>query len=147
MKHHLLLIIHLIAATIWVGGHLILLLQYLPESIKLKSLTPINIFRKKFEPIGMPSLFLLLFTGVLMAYDYEITFIKWFHFKGGIETIISLKLFLFTVTLTLAFSASKFIFPNLKEKPTLLLIIFILLVTIIAVLMLVLGTFVRLGGL
>ena len=38
MTHHITLIIHLIAATIWVGGHLILLLQYVPKAIKSKSL-------------------------------------------------------------------------------------------------------------
>ncbi len=146
MRHHILLIIHLITATIWVGGHLILLIRYVPKSLKLKKIYPINNFRKNFEPIGMPSLLILLFTGVLMAYDYDITITKWFSFKGGVETIISLKLFLFLITITLALSAVKFIFPNLKEKPTFVLIVFITIVTLIAITMLILGSFVRQGG-
>ncbi len=146
MKHHILLITHLITATIWVGGHLILLFRFVPESIKLKSINPINNFRKKFEPIGMPSLLILLFTGILMAYDYEITITKWFNFKGSIETIISLKLILFLITIILALSAVKFIFPNLKRKPTFVLIVFITIVTLIAITMLILGSFVRQGG-
>ena len=36
-RHHILLIIHLISATIWVGGHLILLLGFLPKALKHKN--------------------------------------------------------------------------------------------------------------
>ncbi len=37
MNHHLLLIIHLMSATVWVGGHLILVASYLPRAIKEKN--------------------------------------------------------------------------------------------------------------
>lgn len=146
MLHQLLLIIHLLAATVWVGGHLILLLIYVPKARKTNSLDGISFFRKNFEILGMPSLILLLLTGVLLAYDYEVSIDKWFQFKGGIERIVSLKLLLFITTITLAISATKFIFPRLKNEPKPILYVFILLVTSIAVTMLVLGSLVRIGG-
>ena len=59
MYHHFLLIIHLLAATIWIGGHLILTTRYLPEAIKTKDLEKLKTFKDKFEPIGMPSLIAL----------------------------------------------------------------------------------------
>lgn len=95
MYHHFLLIIHLLAATIWIGGHLILTTRYLPEAIKTKDLEKLKTFKDKFEPIGMPSLIALVITGILMAYDYDVTITKWFSFSNGIEKVISIKLILF----------------------------------------------------
>ena len=54
--HHLILILHLIAATIWVGGHLVLAIGYLPKALKHKDFSYIGNFEKTYEPIGMPSL-------------------------------------------------------------------------------------------
>lgn len=146
MKHQIILIIHLLAATVWVGGHLILLLIYVPKAKKSNSLAGISFFRKNFESIGMPALILLLITGVLLAYDYDVSIDKWFQFKGGIERIVSLKLLLFITTITLAISATKFIFPKLKNEPKPILYVFIFLVTSIAVALLVLGSLIRVGG-
>lgn len=146
MLHQLLLIIHLLAATVWVGGHLILLLIYVPKARKTNSLDGISFFRKNFEILGMPSLILLLLTGVLLAYDYDVSIDKWFQFKGGVERIVSIKLLLFITTITLALTATKLIFPKLKNQPKPILYLFIILVTSIAVIMLVLGSLIRVGG-
>ena len=146
MIHQLLLIIHLLAATVWVGGHLILLLIYVPKARKTNSLDGITFFRKNFESIGMPALILLLITGVLLAYDYDVSIDKWFQFKGSVERIVSIKLLLFITTITLAFTATKLSFPKLKNQPKPILYLFIILVTSIAVIMLVLGSLIRVGG-
>lgn len=147
MLHQIYLIIHLLAATIWVGGHLILLLLYVPKAIKTKSLEELSIFRKNFEPVGMPSLFILIITGILMAYDYNITFEKWFLFENSIEKIVSIKLILLLISLTLAFITIKFVLPSINKISPFILYCIIFLVTTIAVTMLVLGSLVRIGGL
>lgn len=147
MTHQIYLIIHLLAATIWVGGHLILLLRYVPKAIKTKSLEELSIFRKNFEPVGMPSLFTLIITGILMAYDYNITFEKWFLFENSIEKIVSIKLILLLISLTLAFITIKFVLPSINKISPFILYCIIFLVTTIAVTMLVLGSLVRIGGL
>ena len=146
MKHQIYLIIHLLAATIWVGGHLILLLRYVPKAIKNKSLEELSAFRKNFEPVGMPSLFILILTGILMAYDYNITFEKWFLFENSIEKIVSIKLILLFISLTLAFITIKFVLPSINKISPFILYFIIFLVTTIAVTMLVLGSLVRVGG-
>lgn len=147
MKHQIVLIIHLLAATIWVGGHLLLLLRYVPKAIKSKSIEELSAFRKNFEPVGMPSLFILIITGILMAYDYNITFEKWFLFENSIEKIISVKLILLLISLTLAFITFKFVLPSINKISPFLLYFIIFLVTTIAVFMLILGSLVRVGGL
>ena len=145
MKHQVTLILHLLAATIWVGGHL-LLLRYVPKAIKSKSLEELSAFRKNFEPVGMPSLFILIITGILMAYDYNITFEKWFLFENSIEKIVSIKLILLFISLTLAFITIKFVLPSINKISPFILYFIIFLVTTIAVTMLVLGSLVRVGG-
>ena len=146
MYHHFLLIIHLLAATVWIGGHLILSTRYLPEAIKTKDLEKLKVFKDKFEPIGMPSLITLVITGVLMAYDYDVTITKWFSFSNGIEKVISIKLILFITSLTLASSAQLFIFPKLTPTRYHYVTILIIVVTLIAISLLVLGSLIRLGG-
>ena len=76
--HHFVLIIHLLSATIWVGGHLLLAICYLPTALKKKDPHIILSFEKKFEVLGMSSLALLIITGIWMAYDFGVTFKTWF---------------------------------------------------------------------
>ncbi|MDD3005275.1 copper resistance protein CopD [Flavobacterium sp.] len=147
MTHHIILIVHLLAATIWVGGHLFLAIRILPEAFKKKDPYVLKNFKSKYEPIGMPALLVLLFTGVLMAYDYDVTITKWFSFSNGIEKIVSLKLILLFTTLIMALFAEKFIFPKLRSERLFHAAFFIITVTTIGVTMLILGSWVRIGGL
>ena len=148
MNHHLLLIIHLMSATVWVGGHLILVASYLPRAIKEKNQNYILNYEKKYEPIGMLSLILLILSGILMAYKYGVTIEHWFEFATPIEKVVSTKLLLLFATLLFALSAHFKVLPklnnNIKYLPEMAL--HILCVTIIGISMLILGSFVRFGG-
>lgn len=147
--HHLLLIIHLIAATIWVGGHLVLAIGYMPRALKYKDFSYIGNFEKKYEPIGMPSLLLLVITGISMAYDYDAGLKSWFSFSNSIETVVSLKLSCLLLSVCFAISAQTRVLPklrkgNLNKLPE--MAVHITSVTLLGVTMLVLGSFVRYGG-
>jgi len=146
MYHHILLILHLLAATIWVGGHLFLSIRFLPEAFRKKDVSIIKNFKDKFEPIGMPALIISTLTGILMAYDYDVTFTKWFSFSNGIEKVVSLKLILLFITVALAVNAQLFLFPKLTSKSLPKAALQIILVTLIGVEMLILGSLVRIGG-
>ena len=148
MNHHLLLIIHLMSATVWVGGHLILVASYLPRAIKEKNQNYILNYEKKYESICMLSLILLILSGILMAYKYGGTIEHWFEFATPIEKVVSTKLLLLFATLLFALSAQFKVLPklnnNIKYLPEMAL--HILCVTIIGISMLILGSFVRFGG-
>lgn len=148
MNHHFLLIVHLICAAIWVGGHLMLVFAYLPKAIKEKNQHIILDYEKKYEPVGMPALALLVITGILMAYNYGVGVESWFHFATPIEKVVSTKLALLFVTVLFALSAQFRVLPKLKNNPDILpeMSVHILSVTIIGVIMLILGSFVRFGG-
>lgn len=147
MIHHMYLILHLLAATIWVGGHLFLALRILPEAIKKKDASILTNFKDRFEPMGLPSLLILLVTGILMAYDYDVTFTKWFSFSNAIENVVSIKLILLFTSVAMAINAELFVFPKLISGRLLPVAIQIIAITLIGVAMLVLGSLVRVGGL
>lgn len=146
MKHHLLLIIHLFAATIWIGGHLVLCIGYMPRALKQKDPSIITSFEKSYEKIGLPALLLLVISGVMLSYNYDVKVTDWFSFKGAIETVISIKLTLLLCTLALAIHARLFIIPKLSVKNLTLMGLHIIAITIIGITMMVVGTFVRFGG-
>ena len=148
-KHHILLIIHLISATVWVGGHLVLLLGFLPKALKYKNFDFISRFEKIYEPIGMPSLLLLVITGIWMAYDLNAPLPLWFSFTSGVETVVSLKIIGLLTTICFAISAQTRVLPKLAKGQIQKLpemAIHILCVTLIAVILLILGSTIRNGG-
>lgn len=147
--HHILLVLHLIAATIWVGGHLVLAIGYLPKALKHKDFSYIGNFEKTYEPIGMPSLAVLVITGILMAYDYNASFSSWFSFATPIERVVSLKLIFLLTTICFAISAQTRVLPKLRKGQLNKLpemAVHIICVTLIGVLMVILGSLVRIGG-
>ncbi|GJH39673.1 hypothetical protein RCZ04_02230 [Capnocytophaga sp. HP1101] len=148
--HHILLILHLIAATIWVGGHLVLAFGYMTKALKHNDFSYIGNFEKTYEPIGMPSLAVLVITGIWMAYDYNAGLSSWFAFSSPIERVVSLKIILLLTTVCFAISAQTRVLPqlrkgNLKKLPE--MAVHITCVTLIGVLMVILGSFVKNGGL
>ena len=148
--HHILLVLHLIAATIWVGGHLVLAIGYLPKALKHKDFSYIGNFEKTYEPIGMPSLAVLIITGILMAYDYNAGFSSWFSFATPIERVVSLKLTFLLTTVCFAISAQTRVLPKMRKGQLNKLpemAVHIICVTLIGGLMVILGSLVRIGGL
>lgn len=146
MMHHILLLLHLMAASVWVGGHLFLSIRFLPEALKKKDPSKLINFKDKFEPLGLPSLLILLVTGILMAYDYDVTFSKWFSFSSAIERVVSIKLILIFTTVAMAINAQLFVFPKITSERLVPVAIQIITITLIGVAMLVFGSLVRIGG-
>ena len=148
--HHILLVLHLIAATIWVGGHLVLAIGYLPKALKHKDFSFISNFEKTYEPIGMPSLAVLVITGILMAYDYNAGLSSWFSFASPIERVVSLKIAFFLISICFAISAQTRVLPKLRKGQLSKLpemAVHIICVTLIGVIMVILGSLVKIGGL
>lgn len=145
---HLLLILHLICATIWVGGHIVLLVNILPQVWKFKNTNILFNFEEKYEKLGMPALAVLVITGIRMAYLYNIKLANWFEFSSPIEKVISTKLCCLFTILLFALSAQFIVLPKLKNniKYLPLMSFHIISVTLISITMLILGSFIRYGG-
>lgn len=148
MNHHLLLIIHLICATIWIGGHLYMVVCQLPGILKRKDTQTLIDFEKRYEPLGMSSLILLVITGFWMAFQFGIGWKDLFSFSTPIERVVSTKLILLLVTVAFALSAQFRLFPTFKTSPKKLpeMAVHAICVTLIGITMLILGSFIRYGG-
>ncbi|MDM1397498.1 CopD family protein [Myroides odoratimimus] len=145
---HLLLILHLLGATIWVGGHILLSVVILPQVWKEKSVAKLFNFESRYEWFGTPALFVMLLTGVRMAYIYNVKLANWFTFETPIERVVSLKLACLITIALFALSAQFYVLPRLKTdiQKLPLMTFHILSVTTISIVMLILGSFVRYGG-
>ena len=148
MNHHLLLIVHLICAAIWVGGHLYLAVCQLPKILKKKDVQSLLRFEKSYEPLGMPSLLLLVITGIWMALQMGVPVSDWFSFSNPIERVVSVKVSLLLTTVAFALSAQFYVIPQLKKGVDKLglMAFHIIGVTLIGILMLVFGSYIRYGG-
>lgn len=148
MSHHLLLIFHLLAAAVWVGGHLYIALCVLPKSLHNKNAGLLLQFEKSYEPLGMAALLALVITGIWMSLQMGVSWQNWFSFTAPVERVVSIKLSLLLVTLLFAISAQTRVIPALKKGAHRLpeMAVHIIAVTLIGIAMLVLGSFVRYGG-
>lgn len=140
--YFILVFIHIIAATIWVGGHLILALRFLPKALRKNDFSIIENFEKAYEPIGIPSLLALVITGFWLAFLKIPEFSDWFSFEDHFPKHFMFKLILLVITLGLAIHARFFLIPKQKLKP---LAVHIVLVTLVAVCFVMVGVSVRTG--
>ncbi|MCG7411402.1 CopD family protein [Moraxella nonliquefaciens] len=60
------LILHLFGASIWVGGHLYLLIRLMPDFIRQNDTAGFLAFEKSYEPLGMTALGVQIITGFYM---------------------------------------------------------------------------------
>ena len=141
--HKYLILLHVLAATIWVGGHLVLAIGFLPVVLKRQDLALLQSFESRYEKVGMPALLLLVITGVWMALDY-LPFTAWFNWQDHMSQHISLKLLWLAITLGLAAHARLRIIPKLNEKKLPLLAAHIIAITIVSVLFVITGLSIRL---
>ncbi|GGX17734.1 CopD family protein [Aquimarina muelleri] len=137
----LIIFLHIIAATIWTGGHLILSLVYLPKALKLNDFSIIESFESKYERIGIPSLIILIITGIYITTVYAP---RLFDFNDHYTKHITIKLGLLLCTIALAIHARFFLIPKKKLKP---LAYHIIIVTILSVFFVFVGFSARSGGL
>ncbi|MFN8333514.1 MAG: CopD family protein [Cyclobacteriaceae bacterium] len=127
-----LIFIHVLGATVWVGGHLILSIAFLPKALRERNPQVILDFEKQFEKIGLPALLLQVVTGISMALIY-VPFRYWASLETPHHVYLWTKLGLLAGTLLLAIHARFFILPRLTEQKLPQLAFHIALVTVLAV--------------
>lgn len=133
-----LILIHVLGATVWAGGHLILAMTVLPKALKQKDPQIVLDFEKSFEKIGLPALLLQVITGISMALIY-VPFSFWGSLSTPHHVYLWTKLGLLAATLALAIHARFFILPGLTEQKLPQLAFHIVLVTVLAVFFVITG--------
>jgi putative copper export protein len=139
------LLLHILTATIWTGGHLVLSLVVLPRVLKHRSPSELLQFESGYELIGIPALLIQVATGLWLAYNLVPDVSRWFSFTDGVSRLIGFKLTLLATTIALAADARLRIVPNLSKDNLVALAWHVVPVTVIAVLFVVVGVSFRTG--
>ncbi len=142
-----LVIFHTLGATVWTGGHLVLAITVLPKALKSRNPNLIHQFEEHFETFGLTALLLQIVTGLWMTWLYFPGFQHFLQFESYLSTYIGIKLGLLLATVGLAIHARFFIIPNLTTETLNSLAYHIIGITTLAVLFVILGAGIRLGGL
>ena len=139
------LITHLLGATIWTGGHLILSLVILPKTLSTRNLDMLLQFEQNFEKVGIPALVVQVVTGLWMAHRLIPDFGAWFAFDNDISILITLKLSLLLATVLVALHARFRVIPTLSASTLNAFSINIILITLLSVSFVIVGTLFRTG--
>ncbi|MBX2974092.1 MAG: CopD family protein [Flavobacteriales bacterium] len=142
----LILVLHLLGAAIWVGGHLVLLLTILPKALRERDPAPILRFEHGYERIGIPALLVQAVTGIWLAARYVPGLWPAFTFGDPLRSAVAIKLLLLLGTILTGLHARLRIIPRLTPDRMPLLAAHVTLVTLLAVAMLYMGAFIRTGA-
>jgi putative copper export protein len=143
--HGLLLLLHILAATIWTGGHLVLTFVVLPRVLRNKSPTELLQFESRYERIGIPALLIQVATGLWLALQLVPDIGQWFAPDDAVSRLIAVKLTLLAVTMVFAADARLRIIPNLSADNLVSLARHVIPVTAVSVLFVVIGVSFRTG--
>lgn len=143
---YLVLVVHLLGAAIWTGGHLVLALTVLPRALAAGDHGILLRFEQGFERLGMPALLAQVASGVWLAHDLEPEFGLWFSFADALTTGIAIKLILLAATAGFALNARLRVIPHLSPQTLPLMAFHIRMVTVISVFFVMTGVYLRTGG-
>ncbi|MCU0418331.1 MAG: CopD family protein [Cyclobacteriaceae bacterium] len=133
-----LVLIHVLGAAIWVGGHLILSLAWLPMALRTKSTGPILEFEKYYERVGIPAFLLQVVTGLWMASRY-IPVDDWLAMHSPHHRLLWIKFGLLLGTVLLAVHARWMVLPQVRRGKLSSVALHILATTLLAVTFVITG--------
>lgn len=144
-SYYVVLVLHVLGATVWTGGHLVLALSVLPQALRAKQAAIVSEYESRFERVGMPALGLQVVTGLWLAHHLLGAPSNWFE-DNGVARVVQVKLVLLAATATLALIARVRVIPRLDDDNLPRLATYIRAVTILAVLFVLAGVSIRSGG-
>jgi putative copper export protein len=146
MSFKILVLLHTLSATIWTGGHLVLAIMVLPKALRKREPELIENFEQNFETLGLISLAIQVLTGLGLTWTYFPQFQGLWTLDNFLSRYVVIKLGILLLTLALAIHARFFIIPNLSKETLNKLAYHIIGVTSLAVLFVIFGVGIRLGG-
>jgi putative copper export protein len=139
------LLLHILAATIWTGGHLLLAIAILPRVLRDRSPARLLEFESAYERVGIPALVVQVATGLWLAHRMVPELSRWLAFGDPVATLVGVKLLLLATTVAFALDARLRLIPRLSKQNLGALAWHIVPVTIVSVLFVVVGVSFRTG--
>lgn len=141
------LFLHILAATVWTGGHLMLATIVLPRVLRERSPDELLRFESRYERIGIPALLIQVATGLWLAFRLVPDATQWFDLDNPVARPIAAKLVLLAITIMFAADARLRLIPNLSRENLTAMAWHIVPVTIVSVLFVAVGVAFRTGWL
>jgi putative copper export protein len=101
MSHHALLVLHLLAAAVWVGGYVFLVLGYAPEALRTRDPRGLVDAHARLQRVGLPALMVVIVSGLWLAWNWLPDSTLWFESSLPIANVILAKLGLLALSLLL----------------------------------------------
>jgi putative copper export protein len=141
------LVLHLLGAAVWVGGHLVLALAVLPAALRARDPAVLLAFEARFERVGLPALLVQVATGLALAWRLVPDLWAWADPGDPLGRTVGVKLLCLAATVALAANARLRVIPRLSPATLPVMAWHIRAVTLLAVLFLIAGASFRIGGL
>lgn len=141
------LLLHLLGATIWTGGHLVLAFTVLPRVLLEKDIGPLLRFESGYERIGIPALLVQVITGAWLAHRLVPDVGHWLDLSDPLCRPLAAKLALLGITVAFAIDARLRVIPQLSAEKLPSLAWHVYPVTLASVLFVVAGVSFRTGWL
>lgn len=136
---------HLLGASVWTGGHLVLALSVLPRALRMRSIEEIVRFEQAYERVGVPALLVQVATGLWLAKRLVPEWSDWLSLAHPFSKGICVKLLLLLLTIGLALHARLRLLTHLTPERLPVLGVHIWMVTLLSVLFVLSGTAFRAG--
>ena len=142
-----LILAHILGATVWTGGHIVLALAVLPRILKEKSPQRLLEFESAFERIGKPAMLIQIVTGLLLAHRLLPDISLWLDWSNPISRVIAIKFILLTLTILLAVDAKLRVLPKLSQQNLWDMALHIIAVTLLSIIFVIVGVSFKTGWL
>jgi putative copper export protein len=113
--HHALLLVHVLATTVWTGGHLVLALAVLPRVLCERSVQRLRDFESAYEKVGLPAMIVQVVSGLWLAQHWLPTAADWQRLDSPVTMLAWTKLALLAATVVIAAHARLVIIPRPTE--------------------------------
>ncbi len=143
--YYTLLTLHVLGATLWTGGHIILATTVLPRALRARRAAILTDFEQGYERVGMPALAVQIVTGLWLAHRLLGPPANWFV-AAPLAHVIQVKLLCLVGTAALALHAKTRVIPRLNDDNLPVMAWHIAGVTVFSVLFVLAGASARLGG-
>ena len=142
-----LILAHILGATVWTGGHIVLSLAVLPRVLKENSPERLLEFESAFERIGKPAMLVQIISGLLLAHRLLPDVYLWLDWSNPVSRVVGMKLMLLALTILLAADAKLRVLPKLSNKNLWDMAAHIIAVTLLSVLFVIVGVSFKTGWL
>lgn len=141
------LLAHVLGATIWTGGHLVLAFGILPTVLRSRDIAFLQRFESAYEKVGIPALIVQILSGLYLTAHYLPDLAALGNRANPAANLLLIKLGLLLATAALAADARLRIIPRLSELNLKALAWHVYPVTLISVLFVLTGVGFRFGWL